>query len=181
MSKSYDNYLENHISNVKKAFDWMVDHDILDFLSDDEIESYTKIIYNHDRSKYSEEEYEAYDQWFYPDEIEGDKPLFSDRNERFNRAWLHHIHENPHHWQHWILVQDNGLVVTLYMPRVYTIEMICDWWSFSWKKGDLKEIFSWVEENSNNILLNPRTKIEVDEILAKIGEKLDEEADDVQE
>lgn len=27
--------------------------------------------------------------------------------ENFNRAWLLHIHRNPHHWQHWVLINDD--------------------------------------------------------------------------
>src|SRR5438445_12020655 len=26
----------------------------------------------------------------------------------FDRAWLHHQHFNPHHWQHWVLREDPG-------------------------------------------------------------------------
>lgn len=34
---------------------------------------------------------------------------FIAKNEyRFNIAWLKHIHRNPHHWQYWILLNDNG-------------------------------------------------------------------------
>ncbi|MFR1480703.1 MAG: DUF5662 family protein [Hydrogeniiclostridium mannosilyticum] len=25
----------------------------------------------------------------------------------FQRAWLLHIHRNPHHWQHWVLINDD--------------------------------------------------------------------------
>nr|DAE02562.1 MAG TPA: hypothetical protein [Siphoviridae sp. ctmYS12] len=28
------------------------------------------------------------------------------------------------------------------MPYNYIIEMICDWWAFSWNKGNLQEIFN---------------------------------------
>lgn len=45
-----------------------------------------------------------------------------------NYAWNHHIHSNPHHWQYWIIP----------MPLNY---IICDWWSFSFRRGDLTEIF----------------------------------------
>ena len=27
--------------------------------------------------------------------------------EAFDRAWLHHQHANPHHWQHWLLNEDS--------------------------------------------------------------------------
>lgn len=175
MSKAYNDYLENHISNVKKAFDWIVDHDILEHLSDDEIESYTKIVYNHDRSKYSEEEYESYDSYFYPETIEKEETTTEEMVENFNRAWLHHIHENPHHWQHWVLYQDDGDVIPLHMPYVYVIEMICNWWSFGLKTGDLYEIFAWYEENKQSMTLNSQTRCDVETILEKIKKELDAE------
>ena len=171
MSKVYEKYLEDHIANVTKAFYWMVDHDILEFLDDDEIESYYKIILNHDHSKYSEEEYEAYDRYFYPDEYE-DNLIFSERRDQFDRAWLHHIHVNPHHWQHWVYMNDDGTVKALRMETPYVIEMICDWWSFSIKKGDLTEIFSWYKAHKDGMMLHPVTRVEVELILMKMKAKL---------
>lgn len=173
MSKAYDEYLEDHIKNVKKAFNWMIDQGVLDFLdlNDDKIEKYLKVIYNHDHTKCRADEYEAYDRYFYPDEYEDDPP-FSQRVEEYHRAWLEHIHRNPHHWQHWVLIDDNGSFTALPMPEVYVIEMICDWWSFSWKKGNLYEIFDWVDENSPHILLADDTIRLVEKILNRIRFRL---------
>lgn len=173
MSKAYDEYLEDHIENVKKAFNWMIDQGVLDFLdlNDDEIEKYSKVIYNHDNTKYWADEYEAYDRYFYPDEYE-DNPPFSQRVEEYQRAWLEHMHRNPHHWQHWVLINDNGFFTVLPMPEVYIIEMICDWWSFSWKKGNLYEIFDWIDENSPHILLDDETTRLVEKILNRIRFRL---------
>ena len=173
MSKAYDEYLEDHIENVKKAFNWMIDQGVLDFLdlNDDEIMKYLKVIYNHDNTKYWADEYEAYDRYFYPDEYE-DNPPFSQRVEEYHRAWLEHIHRNPHHWQHWVLINDNGFFTVLPMPEVYIIEMICDWWSFSWKKGNLYEIFDWIDENSPHILLDNETTRLVEKILNRIRFRL---------
>ena len=173
MSKPYDEYLEDHIENVKKAFNWMIDQGVLDFLdlNDDEIEKYSKVIYNHDNTKYWADEYEAYDRYFYPDEYE-DNPPFSQRVEEYQRAWLEHIHRNPHHWQHWVLINDNGFFTVLPMPEVYIIEMICDWWSFSWKKGNLYEIFDWIDENSPHILLDDEAIRLVEKILNRIRVRL---------
>lgn len=173
MSKAYDEYLEDHIENVKKAFNWMIDQGVLDFLdlNDDEIEKYSKVIYNHDNTKYWADEYEAYDRYFYPDEYE-DNPPFSQRVEEYQRAWLEHMHRNPHHWQHWVLINDNGFFTVLPMPEVYIIEMICDWWSFSWKKGNLYEIFDWIDENSPHILLDNETIRLVEKILNRIRFRL---------
>ena len=78
---------------------------------------------------------------------------------------MHHIHNNPHHWQHWVLLRDDGDIETLDMPMHYIIEMICDWWSFSWNDGDLFEIFTWYGANKDIIKLSTWTKITVENIL----------------
>lgn len=54
----------------------------------------------------------------------------------------------------------------------YIIEMICDWWSFSWQSGNLYEIFKWYEEHSKYIKLAQTTKITVKYILDNMKKKL---------
>ena len=44
------------------------------------------------------------------------------------------------------------------MPYDYILEMICDWWSFSWQSGDLYEIFKWYEDHSKYIKLAPKKR-----------------------
>lgn len=92
-------------------------------------------------------------------------------------AWLHHIHENPHHWQYWVLVNDDPEegAIALDIPYKYVIEMICDWWSFSWKTGNLYEIFDWYDAHKNHMILSEYTRELVEEILEKIKVKLDEQ------
>ncbi len=114
------------------------------------------------------DEYEAYDAYFYG----------GNRShaivEAFNRAWLLHIHRNPHHWQHWVLINDDpdeGEVL-LEMPYNYIIEMICDWWAFSWEKGDLSEIFSWYDDHQAYIKLHPKTRATVEDILWELRGRL---------
>ena len=94
--------------------------------------------------------------------------------DNFNKAWLHHIHSNPHHWQHWVLLQDEGSAIYIDMPMNYIIEMICDWWSFSWNEGNLFEIFSWYEDNKKNIKLNDKTQIIVEGMLEEMKYILEE-------
>ena len=62
---------------------------------------------------------------------------------------------------------DEGTTV-LDMPYNYIIEMICDWWSFSWKTGDLFSIFDWYAENKKNMKLSKRTRDTVEDILDKL-------------
>ena len=58
------------------------------------------------------------------------------------------------------------------MPYDYIIEMICDWWSFSWQSGNLYEIFNWYEEHSKYMKLAPGTKNTVEYILDNMKNKL---------
>ena len=61
------------------------------------------------------------------------------------------------------------------MPTYYIIEMICDWWSFSWKTGDLYEIFNWYEKRKDYIQLSESTRKIVEDILTKIRDILESE------
>ena len=166
MSSQYDSYLEQHKANVKKGFEWMREN-IPEVLQGD-FDYEWQICLNHDHSKTETDEYEAYDAYFY-----GGKRSF-DVVQNFNKAWLLHIHRNPHHWQHWVLINDepNEGEIVIQIPINYIIEMICDWWAFSWSKGDLTEMFSWYEERKNYIKMHKNTRKTVEDIFAKIKEAL---------
>lgn len=165
MSKQYDEYLKTHIENVSKAYKWLVDH----FGKDYNV-NWTHKVIDHDKSKYTPEEYDAYDKYFY-----GKKT--PEVNDAFNRAWLHHIHNNPHHWQYWVLIEDdpeiNNDFLCIEIPIENVFEMIADWWSFSWKTNNLYEIFDWYDNHKKTMRLNSSTKKIVESILDSIREKLD--------
>ena len=169
MSYQYDQYLTNHKFNVEQGFDWIRNH--LPELLVDEFGYEWQIRFAHDRSKYDPEEYDAYDAYFYG----GNRSY--EVVQKFRYAWLRHIHKNPHHWQHWILINDDpdeGEIL-LEIPYNYIIEMICDWWSFSWASGDLFSIFAWYAEHKDYIRMNPDSRKTVEDILEKIRDKLEEE------
>ena len=63
------------------------------------------------------------------------------------------------------------------MPDNYIIEMICDWWAFSWSKGNLNEIFKWYDDHKEYIKLSIKTRQKVEDILYQIRKKLDEKAE----
>jgi hypothetical protein len=75
-----------------------------------------------------------------------------------------------------VLIEDDGYekFKALEMPYNYIIEMICDWWSFSWKKGDLTEIFEWYDKHRDRMKLGRNTRRTVEDILAEIKLKLTE-------
>ena len=64
--------------------------------------------------------------------------------------------------------------ILIEMPYPYIIEMICDWWAFSWIKGDLSEMFAWYKDHESYIKLHNNTRSIVEEILEMIRTKLTE-------
>ena len=169
MSLEYDNYLIRHIGAVQEAFSW-IQGNLPELVP---LEVNTEHISRHDESKRSIEEYAAYDNYFYGDE----KDELTE--ELFDAAWLHHIHNNPHHWQYWVLIKDDpspnlkNNMTPIRIPYKYILEMVCDWWSFSWVKGDLREVFKWYDKHKGTIVIHPDSKERVEYILKKIKEKLD--------
>lgn len=177
MSKKYDEYIINHRRNVERGYNWLKKFasELFDNLNEIELNKIEKLCnFTHDLSKIDKEEYNAYDEYFYGKNKE-DPSVISN----FNKAWLYHIHHNPHHWQHWVLNCDepNEGEILIEMPFEYVIEMICDWWSFSWKVDNLYEIFNWYNGHKDYIKLNSNTKILVEEILLKIKNGLDKGTD----
>lgn len=167
MSKEYDDYLKSHIDAVRNAVDWMVENNVGDVRNLLGGLVAARLVSNaraHDESKFLIEEYGPYDAYFYGGRDEG----------AFDVAWLHHIHNNPHHWQHWLLFEDenDGKPKPLEMPKVYALEMVADWWSFSWRSGNLREVFGWYDEHKVRIVLHPCTRKYVESVLDEIGEKL---------
>lgn len=166
MSYEYDQYLQQHRNNVKRGFEWLLTN--LPTVLTGQPDASWQIIFDHDSSKNNDDEYLAYDTYFYGNNCSYEVM------EEFKRAWLRHIHRNPHHWQYWVLINDDpseGEII-LDMPYNYIIEMICDWWSFSWQKGDLGEIFNWYDEHSDYIKLSPKTRKTVEDILEQLRERL---------
>lgn len=118
------------------------------------------LVKKHDKSKYSEEEFEGYRQFFFPTKKE------EKNKELFDVAWNHHNKRNPHHWQYWILYNNkNTAIKVLEMPLEYILEMICDWISMSVKFNNLPS--TWYEENREKILLADKTKEIVEKMLGR--------------
>ena len=169
--KQYREYLFTHIENVKKAFNWLYNNTpkIFENLTKKELNQLKYHIETHDASKYSEAEFGPYkDHWF------GNGSYDDDYD--YDCAWLHHVHNNPHHWQHWVIVEA-GKRTIVSMPKIYIIEMICDWWSFSWTKNNLYEMFTWYELHGEEMVMSESTREKVNFILKTIKDELDKQTE----
>lgn len=126
-----------------------------------ELFSYAEMFYNADGSDRTEEELKDR---FVCDAV-------------FNRAWLSHMHWQPHHWQHWILIKDSGAIVPILMPRVFVYEMIIDWNAASKAQHDKKpetirkSIATWYFERKEHVLLHPETRKLVEQLLTELALK----------
>lgn len=186
MSKDYDWYLTSHLNAVNKGCQWIFENcgedkvrEILDDLSKDFKQRFTF----HDSTKWMPEEYEPYDAYFYgPDGVKNENGASEEVKNDFNNAWLHHIHANPHHWQHWVLINDDPSdgTIALEMPDSDILEMICDWWSFSWLNGDLYEMYNWWNDHNARIELGPKTKEKVHGMMRLILDKINETGGEVE-
>lgn len=168
----YNKYLSNHLENVRKASDWLMKNAVFTLFDDqyrDKIINRLSLLgEDHDKSKYSVEEFDPYVEHFYGDDLNVDN---------FKKAWHHHIINNPHHWNHWCFVDsvDSNIydIICIDMPIEYIVEMIADWWSFSWQIGNLYEIFSWYQSHKDGIVVSPKTRENIELILNHIKSILD--------
>ena len=80
----------------------------------------------HDISKFRPSEFVPYAVYFYGDKNANEtySGFYKPGDDTyFDGAWLKHIHRNPHHWQHWVLREDDGGKKILPMTKEYKLEM----------------------------------------------------------
>ena len=179
-NKQYLDYIKEHKENVIKAFE-RYGPLMVDLLYDDNEDKllllkklHEKIENTHDNSKYEIEEFEPYRRKYFPHN--GEEPI---SDYEFNKAWLHHIHNNPHHPEYWIYqdyeeLNSNGKSQIFYyqMDNDAIIEMLCDWIAMSYKFNN--KVYDWYRESNTGKILNKDTRFIVEEILKAI-KKYDEE------
>lgn len=122
----------------------------------------------HDWSKFTPAEWGPYVASFYGPWKYNERP--AEVVEAFDRAWLHHQHANPHHWQHWVLREDSGAIKLLRMPPPLVHEMVADWMGAGRAITGRWEVSEWYVKNRNVIQLHPDTRATV-EYLIEDGEE----------
>lgn len=101
-------------------------------------------------------------------EARGSYSAASEENDSFRRAWLHHQHRNPHHWQHWILAQDDGTVQCLPMPDHFVREMVADWMGAGRTITGKWETPEWYAANRRKMQLHEITRMDVEFHLCRL-------------
>lgn len=162
--KEYNKYIRNHVKNVGLAYSWL-QMNLPEIFNNSTLKLDLKIA-THDLSKESKEEFSGYRDYFYGVRT-------PDVNREFDYAWLHHIHNNDHHWNYWVIVDGVGDIKALDMPYDCIIEMVCDHWSFSWSKNNLYEIFDWYRQHKSSMIMSDKTRKTYEYILDKIKGVLD--------
>lgn len=112
----------------------------------------------HDLSKFTPAEFVPYAKYWEGGEKDGQGKA------NFDKAWLRHIHHNPHHWEHWLLMGR-----PLPMPDKYLREMIADWGGAGMAYSGRFDLKEWLEKNWSRVKANlhPETADKVKRILAE--------------
>lgn len=143
VANKYAESLVNHISHVREAGE-MIGVNI-------------EQLSVHDDSKWTHDEFPYYANNFHGDPHNPDAP------DGFAGAWLHHVHQNPHHWQYWIFPDgftprnsnvENGVVQ---MPPMFALEMIADWMGASMAYTGSWDMQEWLWKNMPKIRVHSKT------------------------
>lgn len=128
----------------------------------------------HDLSKFLPSEWFAYVHAFYPidagERVEHEETEDHDPGSvagAFDLAWLLHQKRNPHHWQYWVLIQDDDLPKVLPMPDGLRREMLADWRGAGRAQGkaDPNDCLRWYLEHREKMELHPDTRKWIDDRL----------------
>ncbi len=120
----------------------------------------------HDWSKFLPGEFVPYAEHFYTadgkakkekeDETGYYKATYTGEN-AFDFAWLLHQKRNRHHWQWWVLPEDEGGLKILPIPGRYRREMLADWRGAGRAQGK-PDTLAWYMRNKDKIQLHPDTR-----------------------
>lgn len=148
-TRAYLNYLEEHIENVRKAFEELSNAcDGMYWVGDDFTwHCIRSDVMNHDLSKFSKEEFVQYRDKFFS--VNGQEPNPDD----FKAAWENHKQQNHHHHETAYTVVD-------------VVHMVIDWTAMGYKFGDTAE--SYYLKNKDNMNLEPWMVEEMTEIFSRI-------------
>lgn len=173
MSKEYNKYLFKH-----KVF-VCVGYYFLENLYSPNSSGKTKFrralqlkqLFCHDKSKTSMNGSGPYDKYLYCKD-----KLDQESINKYELAWHNHIHQNPHHWQYWVLINDEDGIKALPMTRNYILELLCDWMSFyitpiepyGTFKLNAHELQKYWKDHESTVILHPSTRSSIKYMINKL-------------
>lgn len=118
----------------------------------------------HDLSKLLPSEFFPYAEKFFVGDTRPRKMHEPGSDDRFDVAWMHHIHMNKHHFQWWVRIGKDGKLKPMKMPKRYALEMVADWVGAGMAQGqrDRKNVWEWYIANQDSIVLHPVTRVMVE-------------------
>lgn len=163
--EKYTEYINNHIKAVQEAYETAINGFKAVFPEvyedDKQVFQLSINLQHHDRSKFDENEFWYYAMRFFP--VNGIDPESEKVKKDFKIGWLHHVHNNAHHPNHWALVDDNK-VILINMPDIYIIEMLCDWMAMS-KYYNSTTMKYWESDSAKKLPMSAHTRTKVDEFM----------------
>ena len=156
--EKYRNYIEHHKQLVGQVFETVRYN--LDRIGITKacLQKAESCVAAHDESKYKEDEFDGYRQHWQPTKDE------QPNEDQYRYSWLKHIHRNPHHWQHWVIKDDDDITPrALKMPTHYLIELMCDWSAMAIFKGS--DMIFWYNQHKHNFIMHEETRQAVERML----------------
>ena len=142
--------------------------------------SYKRLLL-HDLSKLGRAEF-----WPYAEHFCGKSSTDKKNDDAFHQAWLHHVANNDHHWEHFIS-NYSQVAKQLWnhpelssdslreMPDDALLEMIVDnvaatrSYEGYWPNGSKKDGWAWMTNSFDRYVLHPTTRIKFGAILCALG------------
>lgn len=130
----------------------------------------------HDWSKFLPSEWIPYAYAFYNKDGSRKDPRtenttleVSSLGNNFRAAWNSHQKHNPHHWQYWVLINDEDGISPLEIPETYVREMLADWEGAGRAITGKADPSGWYVRNYNKFMMHEKTRKLVEDLLGIKG------------
>ena len=118
----------------------------------------------HDMSKFLPSEFIPYARFFHGKKVRSKTGYYKPTDTgdlAFDMAWFRHQKRNDHHWQWWVLPEDERGVKLLPMSEEARLEMLCDWRGAGRAQGT-PDTLAWYRANGHKLQLHEETRKWVD-------------------
>lgn len=97
--------------------------------------------------------------------------LDPEKDHVFHRAVFRHQHTHPHHWQHWLFIDNDGNATPIKMDRASLLEMFADWKAANKMHGDFPNTYEWYKTNKDKLKLHKVSRRQIEFLLKREYER----------